>query len=259
MTTLHHRVQGQGPLLVFSHALGCDLHMWDSTVAHLTDRYTVVCYDHRGHGQSPGGAKPFTMDDLADDAADLIDHLGLGPAHFVGVSMGGMTAQALAARTPHLVRSIVVANAASHYSSDAQTLWQQRIQTVLSQGMAAIADGAMQRWFTPGFRATASTKVAALREVLLHTTPTAYAHACAAVAGIALEGGNHHIRCPALVVAGSLDEATPPALSADIAGHIPGAQWVTLETAHLGCVEQPERFAALVEAFVSGVGTPPPR
>lgn len=252
MTALHHRVQGQGPLLVFSHALGCDLHMWDSTVAHLTGRYTVVCYDHRGHGLSPGGAKPFTMDDLADDAAELITHLGWGPAHFVGLSMGGMTAQALAARAPHLVRSIVVANAASHYSSDAQTLWQQRIQTVLSEGMAAIADGAMQRWFTPAFRATASAEVAALQAVLLRTDPTAYAHACAAVAGIDLAAGNRRIGCPALVVAGTEDQATPVALAEAIAQQIAGSQWVTLPAAHLSCVEQPQRFAALVDAFLQG-------
>lgn len=93
------------------------------------------------------------MDLLADDAAGLIREQAAGPVHFVGLSMGGMTAQALAASQPQLLKSIVIANAASWYDDAAKALWQARVQTVLAQGVAAIADGAMQRWFTPEFRA----------------------------------------------------------------------------------------------------------
>ena len=92
--------QGQGPLVVLSHALGCDLTMWDGVAAALQDRYTVLRYDQRGHGQTPATEGAYSMDDLADDAAELIRAQGAGPVHFVGLSMGGMTAQALAARHP---------------------------------------------------------------------------------------------------------------------------------------------------------------
>lgn len=192
------------------------------------------------------------MDDLADDAAELLRAQGAGPAHFVGLSMGGMVAQALGARHPAQVRSLVVANSASVYDDAARAMWQTRIATVQAQGMQAIADGAMQRWFTPEFRADAAqgqARVAALRAVLVATAPAPYVAACAAVAGIALDAGNARITAPTLVIAGRRDEATPPAMSQAIAAAIPGAQLRSLDAAHLSAVEQPEAFARLLTDF----------
>jgi 3-oxoadipate enol-lactonase len=252
MAQLHFVKQGKGPLVVLSHALGCDLTMWDCVAAALQDRYTVLRYDHRGHGRSAAAAGVYTIDDLADDAADLIRTQTTAPVHFVGLSLGGMTAQALGARHPSLVRSLSIANSASHYDAAAQAMWQARIDTVLAQGVSPIAEGAMQRWFTPEFRADAnggSARVATLRVVLEATAPTPYAHACAAVAQIDLAAGNARIACPTLVIAGSRDEATPPAMSQAIAASIAGAQLLSLDAAHLSAVEQPEAFARLLTDF----------
>lgn len=256
MPALHFVQQGQGPVVVLSHALGCDLQMWDGVATALQDRYTVLRYDQRCHGQSPATGGAFTMDHLADDAAELIRQQGCGPVHFVGLSMGGMVAQALAARHSALVRSITIANSASHYDAAAQVAWAARVSTVLAQGMESIADGALQRWFTPEFRADAnggSARVAALRAVLVGTAPAPYAAACEAVAGIDLVAGNRGITCPALVIAGTRDEATPPALSEDIARSIAGAELATLDAAHLSAVEQPQAFADTVARFLQRV------
>lgn len=252
MPQLHFVKQGQGPLVVLSHALGCDLTMWDGVAAALQDRYTVLRYDHRGHGRSAAAAGAYTIDDLADDAAELIRAQATDPVHFVGLSLGGMTAQALGARHPQWVRSLVIANSASHYDDAARAMWQARIDTVLAQGVAPIAEGAMQRWFTPEFRADAkggSARVAALRKVLEATAPGPYAEACAAVMHIDLDAGNARITCPTLVIAGSRDEATPPAMSQAIAQGIAGAQLRSLDAAHLSAVEQPEAFARLLLDF----------
>lgn len=258
MSALNFVQQGQGPLVVLSHALGCDLTMWDGVAAALQDRYTVLRYDHRGHGRSPATAGAWTIDDLADDAAGLIRAQGSGgPVHFVGLSMGGMTAQSLGARHPQLVRSLVIANSASQYDRAARDMWQARIDTVLAQGVPPIADGAMQRWFTPEFRADqaqgGAARVAALRAVLEATAPAPYAAACDAVARIDLDAGNARITCPTLVIAGSRDEATPPAMSQRIAQAIAGAQLRSLDAAHLSAVEQPQAFAALLVEFWSGL------
>jgi len=255
MPALHFVQQGQGPVVVLSHALGCDLQMWDGVAAALQNRYTVLRYDHRGHGRSPATEGAYQMDDLADDAAAFIRlHAAGGPVHFVGLSMGGMTAQALAARHPALVRSITVANSASRYDDAGQAGWQTRISTVLGQGMEAIADGAMQRWFTPEFRADnvhgGSATVAAMRAVLVATAAAPYVAACAAVAAIDLDAGNRTIACPALVLAGSRDEATPPALSQTIADTIPDAQLASIDAAHLSAVERPDEFTRIVGAFL---------
>lgn len=257
MTQLHTLKQGQGPLVVLSHALGCDLSMWDGVAAALQDRYTVLRYDQRGHGRTPASAGAYSMDDLADDAAELIRAQGAGPVHFVGLSMGGMTAQALAARHPGRVRSLVIANSAASYDEAARAMWQARIDTVRTNGVAPIADGALQRWFTPEFRVDqvngGAERVAALRAVLEATPALPYAAACDAVAKIALDEGNACIACPTLVIAGSRDEATPPAMSQAIADRIPGAQLASLDAAHLSAVEQPEVFARLLEGFWAGL------
>lgn len=252
MPHLHFVKQGQGPMVVLSHALGCDLTMWDGVATALEDRYTVLRYDHRGHGRSAATAGAYTLDDLADDAAELIRAQATEPVHFVGLSMGGMTAQALGARHPQLVRSLSIANSASHYDEAARAMWQARIDTVLAQGVAPIAEGAMQRWFTPEFRADASggsARVASLRAVLEAIAPAPYAAACAAVAQIDLDAGNARITSPTLVIAGSRDEATPPAMSQAIASGIAGAQLRSLDAAHLSAVEQPEAFARLLTDF----------
>jgi 3-oxoadipate enol-lactonase len=251
MSKLHVVQQGQGPAIVLSHALGCDLQMWDGVARALEDRFTVVRYDHRGQGRSPAIGEAFGMNDLADDAAGVIEALGQGPVHFVGLSMGGMTAQALAVRHPALVRSITIANSASYYDEAARAGWQARIDTVLGQGVPAIADGAMQRWFTPEFRSAHADRVASLRAGLEATAAAPYAAACAAVGGIDFRESNRRIACPALIIAGSRDEATPPAMSEDMQAQIPGAQLVSLEAAHLSAVEMPGEFAELVRGFVA--------
>ncbi len=249
--------QGHGPMVVLSHALGCDLGMWDGVAALLASRYTVLRYDHRGHGQSPAPAGPYSLDMLADDAAQLIREHSNDPVHFVGLSMGGMTAQALAARHPELVKSITIANAASHYDDAAKAMWQARVKTVLEQGVSAISDGAMQRWFTPEFRADVAgggaAQVATLRARLEKTSAPAYAASCDAVSNIDFRASNQQIVCPALVIGGTRDEATPLEKSEAIADSIKGSKLRTLDAAHLSAVEQPEAFADLLTDFFSRV------
>lgn len=257
MPALNFVKQGQGTTVVLSHALGCDLHMWDEVASALQDHYTVLRYDHRGHGQSPVLPGPYDINALADDAAKLITQEAAEPVHFVGLSMGGMTAQALAVRHPSLVRSLVIANSAGRYDDAARAMWQARIETVLAQGMAAIAEGAMQRWFTPEFRADhqggGGARVAALRSGLEATDPAAYAASCEAVSRIDLLKSNAQIACPVWVIAGTRDEATPPLMSQLLVQSIRGARLRTIEAAHLSAVEQPAAFTRLLTDFLSSL------
>lgn len=249
MSKLHVVQQGQGPAIVLSHALGCDHQMWDGVADLLQAHFQVIRYDHRGHGQSPAIGDAFDMQALADDAAEVIRSHAQGPVHFVGLSMGGMTAQALAVRHPELLRSITIANSACYYDDAARKGWQARVDTVLAQGVASIADGALQRWFTPEFHTSHAERVAALRAGLVALQSVPYANACKAVAGIDFRESNLDINCPTLVIAGSRDEATPPAMSLEMVQQIPGAQLQSLVAAHLSAVEQPEAFAALLMQF----------
>lgn len=248
--------EGQGPTVVLSHGLGCTLGMWDEVAQLLKSEYTLLRYDHRGHGKSDVPAGPYTMEMLADDAAALIAAQTSGAVHFVGLSMGGMTAQALAANHPQRVKSIVIANSASWYDDAAQALWQTRIATVRANGVAAIADGALPRWFTAAFLADSAgaARIARTRADLERTNAAAYVACCEAIAGMDLRVSNPRINCPTLVIAGATDEATPPALSEKIVATIKGAQLRSIDAAHLSAVEQPEVFAALVREFLKVQG-----
>src|SRR5258706_4866778 len=153
-------VQGQGAPVMLSHALGLDLSMWDDFAARLATTNLVARYDHRGHGGSAVPAGPYTLDDLIDDAARLIREWGRGPVVWVGLSMGGMVGQGLAIRHPELVRALVLSNTCAKYPQDAQATWAQRIATVESQGLAGIADAAIERFYTAAFRAAQPDAVA---------------------------------------------------------------------------------------------------
>ncbi|MBO9513413.1 MAG: alpha/beta fold hydrolase [Variovorax sp.] len=242
--------EGNGPIVVLSHALGCDLHMWDGVAEQLARAHTVLRYDHRNHGRSEVVAGPFTLQTLADDAAALIAREAGGePVHFVGLSMGGMTAQALAPKHPELLRSVVIANSSAHYADPAP--WRARVDTVQAQGVAAIAAGAVARWLTPEFVSTPEGAQAArqLTDTLVATDAAGYIESCKAVAAIDFREGNRAIAVPTLVIAGARDEATPPAMSEAMAQAIPGARLAAIDAAHLSAVERPVEFSQMLVDF----------
>jgi 3-oxoadipate enol-lactonase len=250
MTRLNVVREGDGPIVVLSHALGCDLSMWDGVAAQLSRAHTVLRYDHRNHGASellPGALR---IETLAQDAAELIRREAGGePVHFVGLSMGGMTGQALAVRHPELLKTMVIANSAAHYPDQAP--WRARVETVAAKGVAAIAPGAVSRWITPAWAATPEGAEAAkkLHDVLVRTDAQGYIESCNAVAAIDFRESNHRIAVPTLVIGGLQDEATPMAMSQAMASAIPHARLQTIDAAHLSAVERPVEFAQLLIDF----------
>ena len=113
---VHHVVTGppDAPVVVLSNSLGSTHAMWDAQADALAEHFRVVRYDTRGHGGSPVPAGPYDIDDLADDVVALLDTLGVEKAHFVGLSLGGMTGMRLAARNPERVDRLVVLCTGAH-------------------------------------------------------------------------------------------------------------------------------------------------
>ncbi len=252
MPQLNFVKQGQGPLVVLSHALGCDLTMWDGVAAILARRYTVLRYDHRGHGGSAAVGGPYTMEVFADDAAGLIEAHSNSPVTFVGLVMGGMTGQQLAVRYPHLVRSIVMANSATYFDDNIRTRLTQRVQLALAQGMEAVADEAMHRWFSPAFMADpqGAARVATLRAQLAAMDPKVYAASCEAMMEVDFGSTNSLIACPTLVISGTQDDAISVNTAEVLCRSISGAELHTLPTGRMSAVEQPAAFANLVHDFL---------
>ena len=261
---LHYSVReprnGKAPrhTVVLSHALGCDLTMWDALANQLALENRVIAYDHRGHGSSDAPDAPYTMADLADDAARLLQELNTeldtGPVVWVGLSMGGMVGQELALRHPALVRALVLANTTSAYPDAARAVWEQRIATVRAGGIEAVADAVMGRYFHDAFRAQKPATVARYRRRLVATDAIGYVGCCNAVGNVDTTARLGQIAVPVLVIAGELDQGTPVAMAETLAQTIPGARLEVLKDAsHLSAAEQPEAFAASVTRFVAGL------
>lgn len=254
---LHHSIEGprDAPVLVLGHSIGCDLSMWDPQVQALSERFSLLRYDHRGHGGSPVPPGPYSLEVLGADVLALLDRLELERVHLGGLSLGGMVAMWIAARAPERVERLVLC-CTSAFLAPAET-WHERARTVRAEGMGALTPSPVERWLTPAFRAREPAIAARLERTLLATAPEGYAGCCEAIAGMDLRPELPGIAAPTLVVAGADDPSTPPAHGEAIAAAIPDARLVALpDAAHLANVEQPE---ALTGAVVEHLGASDPK
>jgi 3-oxoadipate enol-lactonase len=242
--------EGGGPWLTFVHQLGGDLSIWDQLAGYFRDDFTVLRYDVRGHGQTAVSPQPFSVSDLSDDLAALLDALGAPTTHLVGMSMGGMIAQQFALDHPSRVDTLTIADSTPGTGPEARSTWDQRAHAARSDGMAALTSSTLSRWLTPDFQAAHPEAVEPIREVLAQTLPEGYAMACEALREFDVRSKLGNIRCPTLTVAGRHDSGTPPATTQAIADAIKGAQFELLDAAHLAPIEQAHRFAALLETFL---------
>lgn len=245
----HWREDGaaEGPVVLFGNSLGTDLRLWDEVLPLLPEGLRYVRYDMRGHGLSECPEGPYVMDELVSDAEALIEGLGLGPVIFVGLSVGGMIGQGLAARRPDLVRALVLSNSAARMGTP--EMWQARIDEIARGGIEAMAEPILDRWFGTAFRDR--PEVAAYRAMLTRTPKAGYLASCAAIAAADLTASTAALRLPAMGIAGSEDGASPPELVEGTVALIEGARCHTIEGAgHLPCVEAPETYAAILTDFL---------
>jgi 3-oxoadipate enol-lactonase len=237
------------PVVMLSNSLGTRLEMWDPQMPALAERYRVLRYDSRGHGRSEAPPGPYTIDMLADDALGLLDALGIERAHFCGLSKGGMVGQVLGAKHGERLISLALCSTACHMP--ARDLWDERIRVATEQGMAALADGVVERWFTEAFRREPSITVDRVRQMIIDTPPHGYAACCAAIRDMDLRELITGIRVPTLVIVGEDDPATPPEKAREIQNLIPGAQLEIIpDAAHLLNIEQDVAFDAALASLL---------
>ena len=226
--TLHYRhrdLEGR-PLLVFINSLGTDFRIWDEVAADLATDFGLLLYDKRGHGLSNLGSQPCTIADHAADLVGLLDRLGAGEVVLCGLSIGGLIAQHLAATRPERLRALVLCDTA-HKIGTAE-FWNERIATVERDRIDAIADGILERWFTPAFRIGEPARFAGARNMLVRQPVAGYVGSCAAVRDADHTGLVGRIAAPTLVVVGDQDGSTPPELVRKTADLIPGARFEIL-------------------------------
>ncbi len=240
-----------GAPLVLLHALGTDLSIWDDLIPLLPESLKILTLDMRGHGASDCPAPPYAMGALIRDTERAIDHFGLKDAAVLGLSIGGLIAQGLAVKRLDLVRALILSNTAAKIGRPEH--WADRIATVTTKGMAAIADPTLERWLGRTWRTHPA--MPRLRAHLLQTNPKGWSGCAAAIAGSDFYQTTATLRLPTLCIASANDASTPPDLMRETADLIPGHHFALMRgTGHIPPVEKPAEYAALIGQFLSDIG-----
>ncbi|MFF1640532.1 3-oxoadipate enol-lactonase [Streptomyces sp. NPDC058246] len=246
---LDHRAEGPvtAPPLLLGPSLGTSSALWDKVAPELSVTHRVIRWDLPGHGGSaadligPGA----TVADLADLVLALTDSLGVDRFAYAGVSLGGAVGLQLAVHHPERLDSLAVICSSAHFNGSKP--WEERAETVRREGLAALAETANARWFTPGFT------VPELVEDHRTADPEAYAACCDALAAFDIRDRLETIGTPTLLIAGREDPATPPAHLREIADAVPGASLTEIAGAsHLAPAERPEAVLAALRGHFDG-------
>jgi 3-oxoadipate enol-lactonase len=247
---IHVEVEGpeRAPVLMLSNSLGTNLHMWDEQVAPFTRHFRLLRYDRRGHGKSDAPKGPYSMEQLGRDVLAVLDHLSIEKINWCGLSMGGMVGMWLGARAPNRIDKLILSNTTAYFADKA--MWDSRIKMVRDEGLEAIVDANMERWFTKAFRERSPQALARIREMFLATNVEGYI-GC----GEAIRAMDHRpllpkINAPTLVIAGRYDPATTLEAGEFIAQHMPNAKLAVLDTAHIANMERPKEYADTVLGFL---------
>lgn len=252
---VHYALTGpeNGAPVVFANSLGTDFRLWDQVLPLLPKGLQILRYDMRGHGLTTALEGDYFMGDLVQDAAALMDHLGLKNAVFVGLSIGGMIAQGLAAERMDLVRAMVLSNTATKIGT--VSMWQDRIAEVRKGGVGALEQSILERWFSRKFHVENTAQLAGWRNMLCRTPIDGYAGCAAAISETDLYENTARLTLPTLGIAGTEDGSTPPDLVRETVDLVKGSKFKLIRGAgHLPCVEKPAEFAAALTDFLHEVG-----
>jgi len=247
-----HRFDGpeDAPVLLLSNSLGTTHEMWDPQLAAFTRHFRVLRYDRRGHGRSPVQPGPCTIEELAGDVVELLDTVGLDRVSYCGLSIGGMDAMWNAVHAPERIDRLALCSTSPHMPP--RELWDERAATVREQGVEAVADATMERWFSDEFRAAAPHAVARVRTMVASTPAEGYAACCEAIRDWDFRDELDRIEAPTLVLSAQDDPSTPPESGKLIADAVPRATFTVLDAParHLANVERPAKFTEALLAHL---------
>lgn len=238
-----------GDVVCFTHSLASDSGMWAEQVpALLAAGYRVLRIDMRGHGGSDQVDGEYTMEQLGDDVAAVLDFLAIPKVHFVGLSIGGMIGQAFAIKHADRLLSSLLCDTLPATPANAAASWEPRIKAVrAANSVASLADPTMERWFTPAFRPGNEGRWKQIRETVAGTPASGYLGCAAAILNFDFTGQLPSVHVPTLVVCGSDDEGTPPQANKQIAELVPGARYQEIADArHFPNVEHPDVFNTIM-------------
>ena len=257
-----YEVAGAGPPVVLVHGLGMNRAMWDWQWPALAAGHRTVRYDLLGHGESDKPRDGYSLRRYADQAAALMDALGIARAALVGFSLGGMIVRAFALAYPERVSALVVLNSAHDRTEAERDAIRLRVEQAAQGGPEATLDGALDRWFTPHFATEHPEVLDRVRRWVLANDPAVYPlmYRVLAESDVELAEAAAQIRCPTLVATGDDDRGNTPDMARRLAAIVPGARCEILPgLRHMGLAEEPETFNRLMLAFLADAAGPTAR
>jgi len=239
------------PAVVLLHAIATHGDMWAPQLAVWSQYYRLLIPDFPGHGNSPAERGTRSLDDYADRLLDCINRAGLNNVALVGLSFGGMVAQAFALRHPAELRALVIADSLAKVSPEAIGIWEERKKAAETRGMAAQVRATLERWFTPNFAARSPMILNWVGNMVESAQVRGYVAAITAIQELNFQERLPRINSPCLVVTGDSDSIVPPSVANATAAAIPGSETLIIEdAAHLSNVERSESFTEGVGAFL---------
>ncbi|MGI9520444.1 MAG: alpha/beta fold hydrolase [Hyphomicrobiaceae bacterium] len=234
-----------GPVVCMTHSLTSDAGMWAEQLPTLLSAgFRVLRLDMRGHGGSDAATGDYTMDGLSDDVAIALQFLGIEKVHYVGLSIGGMIGQAFAIKHGDRLLSAMFCDTMPATPEGADGAWGPRRDAVgTAASVAPLADGTMERWFTPAFKPSNARRWSEIHATISGTTVGGYLGCTAAILNFDFTAQLPSVKTPTLVVCGSDDEGTPPSANRRISELIPDARYEEIANArHFPNVEHPGVF-----------------
>lgn len=248
---LHYQLTGpeDAPVMVFANSLGTDLRVWSKLIEVMPSKWQYLTYDKRGHGLSSAPDAPYTMQDHVDDLLALIEFLKIDQFVMVGLSVGGMIAQCVAAGLQDRVRALVLMDTADQIGPASN--WDDRIALVSEKGIEGISDAILERWFARKFHEQHQAELQLWRHMLERTPVQGYIGTSYAIRNADLSGQLERITQPTLCICGEEDGSTPVEVVRSLSDRLPNSRFEVVKNAgHVPCIEQPLLVAELIGEFL---------
>jgi len=238
------------PWLIFSNSLATNLHMWDQQAVDLKNSFRILRYDQRGHGQTEAPAGRYTFELLVADVIALMDALGVARAHWCGVSMGCATGMGLVQKHPGRFDRMVLCDNPGRSSPETHRQWEERIAVAQKDGMAALLESTMQRWFPPETLKANPPHMDIIRRMILATPINGFIGCSAALGDHDFRPLMPQVKNPVLYMTGEKDGHNAAAMKV-MQQELPGSQYIVLPGAgHISNMDQPALFTKALREFL---------